>query len=90
MFSGCENYVGHRGYCFVCQINNTYCSYDFEEIKYQPVKLFKLATEFFKDIRLCYKFDKSLNFWSEDCEYKWRDIPSGIMGGFYLKDSDTF
>ena len=33
LFPGCENYDGHRGYCFVCGIRDTYCLHDFEEIK---------------------------------------------------------
>ena len=90
LFSGCENYVGHRRYCFVCWINDTYFCYDFEEIKYQPVKLFMLATELFEDNRLCYGFNKSLNFSSEDYKYKWSDISTGVMNGIYLKDSDFF
>ena len=60
LFSGCENYVD--------QINGTYCSYDFEQIKYQPVKLFKLASKLLKGIRSRYNFNKSLNFWGEDYE----------------------
>lgn len=39
LFSAYENYVGHRGYCFICRIIDEYCSHDFEEIKYYPVKL---------------------------------------------------
>ena len=69
-FSGCENYIGHKFYCFVCRINDTYCSYDFEETKYQPAKLIKLAMEFFEDFRLCYEFDETLVFWNKDYEYK--------------------
>ena len=60
LFSGCENYVD--------RINGTYCSYDFEQIKYQPVKLFKLASKLLKGIRSCCNFNKSLNFWGEDYE----------------------
>ena len=58
LFSECENYVD--------RINSTYCSYDFEQIKYQPVKLFKLASKLLKRIRSCYNFNKNLNFWGED------------------------
>ena len=36
----------------------------------EQVKLFKLATELFEDIKLCYEFDRSFNFWSEVYEYK--------------------
>ena len=89
-FSGCENYVGHRGYCFVCRIRDTYCSHDFNEIKYDPIKLFKLVGELFEDTKLCYEFDKRLNFSGEEFEYKWRDISLGVMGGIYLKDCDYF
>ena len=90
MFSGCENNVGHRGYCFVYRIRATYCLHDFEEIKYEPVKRFKLAGELFEDVKLCYEFGKRLNFWCEPFEYKWRDISLGVIGGMHLKDCDCF
>ena len=90
LFSGCENYVGYRGHCFVCWIRDPYCSHDFEEIKYKPVKHFKLLGGLFKDIKLFCDFDKSLNFWLEEFEYKWRGISLVVMGGLYLKDCDYF
>ena len=78
-------------------------SYQFKDIKelhckllnilsliYEPIKLFKLAGELFKDIKLCYEFDERLNFWCEEFEYKWRDISLGVMGGMHLKDCDYF
>ena len=80
MFSGSENYVGHRGYCSVCWIRNFYCLHGFEGIKYEPVRHFKLAGEFFKDIKLCYDFERNLNFWCVGFEYKWRDISLGDNG----------
>ena len=67
-----------------------YCPYDFESLKYKPVKIIKLAAELFEDIKLCYDFDKALNLWDEEFEYKWRNISSGKMGGIYLKDCDYF
>ena len=36
-----------------------YCSYDFEKIKFEPVKLIKLTAELFEDIKLCYDFDRN-------------------------------
>ena len=47
-----------------------YCPYDFEKLKYKPVQLIKLAAELFEDIKLCYDFDKALNLWDEEFEYK--------------------
>ena len=82
-----KNYAGHGGYCVICRINDTYYSYDFERVKYQPVELVRLASEFLDDLRLCCKFDKTLNFWIKDYECKWRDIFSGETDGIYLKDS---
>ena len=38
----------------------------------------------------CHDFDKTLNSWDEEIEYKWRDISLGQMGGIYLKDWDYF
>ena len=90
LFSGSENYVGYRGHFFVCWIRDPYCSLDFEEIKYKPVKHFKLLGGLFKDIKLFCDFDKSLNFWFEEFEYKWRGISLVVMGGLYLKDCDYF
>ena len=81
LFPGCENYVGHRGYCVVCRIRDMYCSHDFEEIKYDPVKL---------SYSELLEFDNRLNFWWEEFEYKWRDISLGVMGGIYIKDCDYF
>ena len=43
-----------------------YCLYDLEKIKFEP--FIKLAAEIFKDIKLCYDFDKTLNFWDEKSE----------------------
>lgn len=87
---GCENYVGYRGYCFIYWINNTYCSYVFKQITYQSIEFLKLASELLEDIRLCYEFDQSLNFWTEDYEHKCKDISSGVTGGIFLKDSIYF
>ena len=39
--------------------------------------LLNLAGELFEDIKLCYKFDKRLNFCCEEFECKWRDISIG-------------
>ena len=50
LFSGCRNYVGYRGYCFVCRIIETYCPYDFEKIKYGPLKSITLAAEYLEDM----------------------------------------
>ena len=85
LFSGYESYVGHRGYCFVCWIIETYCPYNFEKIKDKT--FIKIAAKLFKDIKWCYDFDKTLNFWDEEFEYKWREISLGQMD---LKDCDYF
>ena len=39
-FQGCENYVGSRDYCFICQVNNEYSDYDFEIQKIKHKKSF--------------------------------------------------
>ena len=84
------NYVGHKAYCFVCQIRDTYCSYDFELVKYQLVELTKLASELSEDVSLCYKFGNNLTLWNKDYEYKWKDIPSGVASGILLKHCNYF
>lgn len=88
--SGCENCVGHRGYCYVCQIVDTYFTNDFEKVKYEPVKFFKLAGESSEDVKLCYEFNPQVDFWLNGMEFKWRDIALGEMGSVYLKDWDHF
>ena len=87
---GCENDIGHRGYCFVCQIVDIYCADDFKKVKYNPVKLFKLPSEFFKDVKLSYELDPPIDFWLHNFEFEWRDIALGEMGSVYLKDCDYF
>ena len=63
----------------------------FVELEIHIVRIvLKLADEIFEDIKLCYEFDKRLNFWCEKFEYKWSDISLGVMGGIYLKDCDYF
>ena len=64
--------------------------YIFKQITCQSIKLLKLASELLEDIRLCYEFDQSLNFWTEDYEHKCKDISSGVTGGIFLKDSVYF
>ena len=52
-----------------------------------PLNFSNFASELLEDIRLCYEFDQSLNFWTEDYEHKCKDISSGVTGGIFLKDS---
>ena len=84
------NYVGHKAYCFVCRIRDTYCSYDFELVKCHPVELTKLASELFEDVSLYYNFDNNLTLWNKDYEYKWKDISSGVASGILLKHCNYF
>ena len=87
---GYENYVGYQGYCCVCPIVDTYCINDFEKVKDNPVKLFKLASEFFEDVKLCYEFHPRIDFWPKDFEFKCRDNALREMESVYLKDCDYF
>lgn len=80
LFSGCENYAGQKAYCFICQIKDTYFSYVFELVKYQPGKLMTLTCEPCKDTNLCYKFDKNLTLWNKDYEYKSKAFYLGVIG----------
>ena len=59
-FSSCENYVGYKAYCFVCQIRKKCCYHDFELVTYQPVELIKLARKHFEDVSFHSKFNKNL------------------------------
>ena len=51
-FWGCKIFGGHRGYCFICQLRNSYSSHEFEKIKHRPNKLINLAFQLFNDIKL--------------------------------------
>ena len=46
---------------------------------------------FFSDIKLCYDFDESIDFFGKkDHKYRRRDCSSGETGGIYLKGCDYF
>ena len=86
--SGCKNYIGCKGYCHICRNFDYFSTSTIEKIKHNPLELIKFATELFNEIKLCYEFDNSINFfWRKG--YRWRDY-DGETGQFYLKDFDYF
>lgn len=88
-FSGCRNNIGHEGYWYICRFCDHYSSSDLQKIKYEPDKLINFSFALFNDIKLCYEFNKSINFfWKKDYEYRWR--MHGETGGIYLKDCHFF
>ena len=82
-------YVGHQGYCFVCQIVNSCCVGDVEKIKDDLLKHFDFAKKLF-DNKKCYELDKNLIFSCYDIENKWKDLSLGVYGRIYLKDCDYY
>ena len=51
-----------------------------KKIKYKPAKLANFAFELFDEIKLCYEFDKSIDFfWKKDYKYRWRDYDRRIL-----------
>ena len=67
-----------------------YSSYYIEKIKHEPGKLANFAFELFNEIKLCYEFNKSIDFfWKKDYQLRWRDY-DGETGAFYLKDCDDY
>ena len=73
-FSGCQNYIGYKGYCYVCRFCDHYSSFYIEKVKYEPAKLANFAFELFNEIKLCNEFNKSIDFfWKKDYQYRWRD-----------------
>ena len=60
-----------------------YCPYDFEKSN-TNLLLSQQLNERFKDIKLCYDFDETLEI------RQWRDISLGQISGIYLKDFDYF
>ena len=48
-------------YCS-CEGFSRYSSYDVKEIMYQPLKLIRFAFELFNNIRLCYEYEETVNF----------------------------
>ena len=68
-FSGCSNYIGYQGYCYICRFCDHYSSFDVERIKYEPTKLIIFALGLFNDMRLCQEFDITIDFfWEKDYE----------------------
>lgn len=63
-FQGCVKQNRCSSYCYICKITETYC----KQGKDKPIlKLIKFATAFFEDLKLCYDFDNSVNyFWWHD------------------------
>ena len=89
-FSSCKSYIGCRGYCYICRISDHFSTSTIENIKYDPLELIKFAIELFNQIKLCYEFDNSINFfWKKDYEYRWRNH-DGETGRPYFKDCDYF
>ena len=79
-FSGCQNYIGYKGYCYICRFCDHYPSYYIEKIKCEPAKLANVAFELFDEIKLCYEFDKSIDFfWKKDYKYRWRHYDRRIL-----------
>lgn len=66
-FSGCQNYIGYEGYCYVCRFCDHYSASDVEKIKYEPTNLINFALELFNDIKLCLEFTGGINL--KDCHY---------------------
>ena len=89
-FSGCQSYIIHEGYCYICRPYDHYSSSNVEKIKYEPAELVNFAIELFDEIKLCHEFGNSTNvFCKREYQYRWRDY-DGETGGIYLRDCDYF
>ena len=64
-FTGCQNYIGYKGYCYICRFCDHYSPFYIEKVNYEPAKLANFAFELFNEIKLCYEFNKSIDFFLE-------------------------
>ena len=60
--SSWKNYIGCKGYCHICRHFDYFSTSTTKKIKHNPLELIKFATELFNEIKLCYEFDNSINF----------------------------